>query len=61
MLAFRDPYIAGLPLPFPLPYPPTGHPAAPLPVMLAIAERLTGLAFTPQWLDQPHLIMNLRQ
>ena len=44
-----------------MPYPPTGHPATPLPVMLAIAERLTGLAFTPQWLDQPHLIMNLRQ
>jgi Family of unknown function (DUF6461) len=57
--AFWDPYIAGLPLPFPLPYPPTGNPATPLPVMLAIAERLTGLAFTPQWLDQPHLIMNL--
>lgn len=57
--AFWDPYIAGLPLPFPLPSPPTGHPATPLPVMLAIAERLTGLAFTPQWLDQPHLIMNL--
>ena len=53
--AFWDPYIAGLPLPFP----PTGYPAAQLPVMLAIAERLTGLAFTPQWLDQPHLIMNL--
>jgi hypothetical protein len=53
--AFWDPYIAGLPLPFP----PTGYPAAQLPVMLAIAERLTGLAFTPQRLDQPHLIVNL--
>ena len=59
--AFWDPYIAGLPLPFPLPYPPTGYAATPLPVMLAIAERLTGLVFAPQWLDQPHLIMNLRQ
>jgi hypothetical protein len=53
--AFWDPYIAGLPVPFP----PEGYGAAPLPVMLAIAERLTGLAFIPQWLDQPHLIMNL--
>jgi len=57
--AFWDPYIADLQLPFPLPFPPTGYPATPLPVMLAIAERLTGLAFTPQWLDQPHLIVNL--
>jgi hypothetical protein len=55
--AFWDPYIAGLPVPFP----PEGYAAAQLPVMLAIAERLTGLAFIPQWLDQPHLIMNLRQ
>jgi hypothetical protein len=55
--AFWDPYIAGLPVPFP----PAGYAAAQLPVMLAIAERLTGLAFILQWLDQPHLIMNLRQ
>jgi hypothetical protein len=55
--AFWDPYIVGLPLPFP----PAGYPAAQLPVMLAVAERLTGLAFAPQWLDEPHLIVSLRQ
>jgi hypothetical protein len=53
--AFWDPHVVGLPVPFP----PAGYPAAQLPVMLAIAERLTGLAFAPQWLDQPHLIVNL--
>jgi hypothetical protein len=54
--AFWDRHLAGLPLPFP----PPGYAAAQLPVMLAIAQRLTGLAFDPQWLDEPHLIMRLR-
>ncbi len=54
--AFLDQYTAGLQLPFP----PAGYAAAQLPVMLVIAERLTGLAFTPEWLDEPHVLMNIR-
>jgi hypothetical protein len=54
--AFLDQYTAGLQLPFP----PEGYAAAQLPVMLVIAERLTGLAFAPEWLDEPHVLMNLR-
>jgi hypothetical protein len=54
--AFLDEYTAGLQLPFP----PAGYAAAQLPVMLVIAERLTGLAFTPQWLDEPHVLMSIR-
>ena len=53
---FLDEYVSGLPLPFP----PAGDPAAQLPVMLAIAERLTGLAFAPQWLDEPHVLVSIR-
>lgn len=55
-LAFLDQYTAGLQLPFP----PAGYAAAQLPVMLAIAERLTGLAFAPEWLDEPHVLMSIR-
>ena len=54
--AFLDEYTAGLQLPFP----PEGYAAAQLPVMLVIAERLTGLAFTPEWLDEPHVLMSIR-
>ena len=25
-----------------------------------IAERLTGLAFAPEWPDEPHVLMNLK-
>lgn len=51
--AFLNPYAAGLRLPFP----PEGDAAAQLPAMLVIAERLTGLAFAPEWLDEPHVLM----
>lgn len=54
--AFLDEYTAGLQLPFP----PEGYAAAQLPVMLVIAERLTGLAFAPEWLDEPHVLMSIR-
>lgn len=54
--AFLDEYTAGLQLPFPS----AGYAAAQLPVMLVIAERLTGLAFTPEWLDEPHVLMSIR-
>lgn len=54
--AFLDEHTAGLQLPFP----PDGYAAAQLPVMLVIAERLTGLAFAPEWLDEPHVLMSLR-
>ena len=54
--AFLDQCTAGLQLPFP----PAGYAAAQLPVMLVIAERLTGLPFTPEWLDEPHVLMNIR-
>ena len=54
--AFLDSCAAGLRLPFP----PEGDAAAQLPVMLAIAERLTGLAFAPEWLDEPHVLMNIQ-
>jgi hypothetical protein len=53
--AFLDEYTAGLQLPFP----PEGDAAAQLPVMLVIAERLTGLAFAPEWLDEPHVLMSM--
>lgn len=53
--AFLNEYASGLPLPFP----PQGDPATQLPVMLAIAERLTGLAFAPEWLDMPHVLMDI--
>ena len=53
---FLDEYASGLPLPFP----PENHPAGQLPVMLAIAERLTGLVFAPEWLDEPHVLMSIR-
>jgi hypothetical protein len=53
--AFLDPYVADLPLPFP----PAGYSAAQLPVMLVIAERLTGTAFAPEWLDETHVLMNV--
>jgi hypothetical protein len=52
---FLDEYASGLPLPFP----PAAYPAAQLPVMLVIAERLTGLAFAPHWLDETHVLMNI--
>jgi hypothetical protein len=50
-----DPYVTGL----------TGtasgsQAAAPLPLLLVLTERLTGLALTPEWLDQPHLLVPLR-
>jgi hypothetical protein len=54
--AFLNEYTAGLQLPFP----PQGYAAAQLPVMLVIAERLTGLAFAPEWLDEPHVLMSIR-
>ena len=54
--AFLNEYTAGLQLPFP----PEGYAAAQLPVMLVIAERLTGLAFAPEWLDEPHVLMSIR-
>lgn len=55
--AFLDEVAAGLPLPFPH----DGYfGAGQLPVMLVIAERLTGLVFEPFWLDEPHQIMNFR-
>lgn len=54
--AFLDEYTAGLQLPFRA----EGNAAAQLPTMLVIAERLTGLAFAPEWLDEPHVLMNLR-
>lgn len=54
--AFLDEYTAGLQLPCP----PEGYAAAQLPAMLVIAERLTGLAFAPEWLDEPHVLMNIR-
>lgn len=54
--AFLDQYTAGLQLPFP----PEWYAAAQLPVMLVIAERLTGLAFAPEWLDEPHVLMSIR-
>lgn len=53
--AFLDEYASGLPVPFP----PAGDPGAQLPVMLAIAERLTGLAYSPQWLDEPHVLVSM--
>jgi Family of unknown function (DUF6461) len=53
---FLNEYTAGLQLPFP----PAGYAAAQLPVMLVIAERLTGLAFAPEWLDEPHVLMSIR-
>ena len=34
-------------------------PAAQLPVMLVIAERLTGTAFAPEWLDETHVLMDV--
>lgn len=36
-----------------------GYSATQLPVMLAIAERLTGMAFAPEWLDEPHVLMSV--
>ena len=54
--AFLGQYTAGLQLPFP----PAGYAAAQLPVLLVIAERLTGLAFAPEWLDEPHVLMSIR-
>ena len=47
-----DPYLAGLAADSPA--------AAPLPVLLVLAERLTGLALTPERLDQPHLLVPFR-
>ena len=54
--AFLDEYTAGLQLPFRA----EGNAAEQLPAMLVIAELLTGLAFAPEWLDEPHVLMNLR-
>lgn len=53
---FFDSYMSGLPVPFPS----AGYAATQLPVMLAIAERLTGLVFTPEWLDETHVLMAVR-
>jgi Family of unknown function (DUF6461) len=49
-----DDYLAGLQLTIP------GTDAAGhVPLLLAVAERLTGLRMTPDWLDQPHLLVPL--
>lgn len=49
-----DEYLTGLQLTVPG-IDAAGH----VPVLLAIAERLTGLRMTPEWLDQPHLLVPL--
>jgi Family of unknown function (DUF6461) len=49
-----DEYLAGLQLTIP------GTDAAGhVPLLLAVAERLTGLRMAPEWLDQPHLLVPL--
>jgi hypothetical protein len=49
-----DAYLAGLQLTIP------GTDAAGhVPLLLAVAERLTGLKMAPEWLDQPHLLVPL--
>lgn len=49
-----DGYLAGLQLTIP------GTDAAGhVPLLLAVAERLTGLRMAPEWLDQPHLLVPL--
>ena len=51
-----DGYLAGLQLTIP------GTDAAGhVPLLLAAAERLTGLRMAPDWLDQPHLLVPLPQ
>ena len=49
-----DEYLAGLQLTIPG-IDAAGH----VPLLLAVAERLTGLRMAPEWLDQPHLLVPL--
>ena len=47
-----DPILTDLPVPTP-----PANSADYAPALLAITERLTGLSFTPDWLDVPHLLI----